>query len=361
MSEAPTKEEQTEFSIRAFRGVEVGLGQADPTAAIAAKLEAQHPGHLVLVQAGKFLHGFDRLTRSSDLLHNHFAVETSAVGIGVPVIGGQPPLSGFLSSVAWQAQWAGRAGQRKLRRSYPGTPTRTVPLTRLASGKRNDKTLDRSSSMRLKFDHTGQRFGRLLVISKQGEKWLCRCDCGTEKPISGGHLRSGNVVSCGCYIKEIAKNPKTHGATYTRASKIWVSMNQRCNNPKNSRYSDYGGRGIKVCDRWLKLENFIADMGQPPAGMTLDRINNDLGYEPSNCRWATSIQQARNTSANRLVTINGITKTLAEWCEIYDLKYQTAHSRIRKGWSEEEAITTPAMRAGAKRHRAMFGHTGATR
>lgn len=192
--------------------------------------------------------------------------------------------------------------------------------------------------MRLKYNLTGQRFGRLTVISKCADKWLCRCDCGNDRLVFSGHLREGRTVSCGCYIAEKVKKPRTHGKRHTRAWKIWSGIKQRCLNPKNSAYKRYGGRGITICDKWLMLEGFLEDMGEPPEGMSIDRKENDKGYCKDNCRWATDTQQARNTSANRIITIGNEKNTLAEWCEILGIKYTTAHSRLRRGWSAEKAL-----------------------
>lgn len=190
----------------------------------------------------------------------------------------------------------------------------------------------------LSYNLLSQRFGRLLVIGYALGKWLCRCDCGTEKAIASGHLRSGVVVSCGCYILEVVKRPRKHGMASTRVQKIWIGMHQRCENPKNKAFSGYGGRGIKVCDHWKEFANFYADMGDPPLGMSLERCNNELGYEPSNCRWATTMEQNRNTRKTRFIEINGQRRSLAEWCQLQKLPYTTAHARLRRGWSNEAAL-----------------------
>jgi hypothetical protein len=137
-----------------------------------------------------------------------------------------------------------------------------------------------------------------------------------------------------------------HGGTVdgnpSKTYSIWVAMHQRCCNSKHGMYPRYGARGIKVCSRWTEFENFLADMGEKPAGRSLDRINNDGNYDPSNCRWATKIEQARNTSAALWTTIDGEHKPVAEWCEIYGVNRSTVLHRIRRGgWSPERAITTP--------------------
>lgn len=122
----------------------------------------------------------------------------------------------------------------------------------------------------------------------------------------------------------------------------WTNMTQRCLNKNNPNYTDYGGKGISICERWLKFENFLADMGERPSiEHSIDRKNNSKGYEPENCRWATQIEQQNNKRSNRLLTFNGKVQTMAEWSRDTGIKYQIIQNRIHLGWTHEEALTTP--------------------
>jgi hypothetical protein len=154
-------------------------------------------------------------------------------------------------------------------------------------------------------DLTNKIFGKWTVIEfshrgKYGDShWLCRCNCGTKQIIFGGNLRSGKTTQCvNCKKIEAKKNPYAfkHGMSKTNTYRIWYGMKERCYNTKNEKYKDYGGRGISVCDNWKNsFENFYTDMGERPRGLSIDRINNNGNYEPSNCRWATPTQQMKNT------------------------------------------------------------------
>jgi hypothetical protein len=151
-------------------------------------------------------------------------------------------------------------------------------------------------------DITGKRFGRWTVLAIHPKRdrrwavlWLCRCDCGAEHIVRGSSLHTGYSTSCGCIRREKLKKLLTkHGMSEARVYGVWEAMVQRCTNPNNADYDNYGGRGITVCEDWRSFENFFADMGEPPPGLTLDRIDNNGNYEPGNCRWTSYSVQLKN-------------------------------------------------------------------
>lgn len=166
----------------------------------------------------------------------------------------------------------------------------------------------------------GQTFGRLHVVapaeaSASGfTRWLCRCECGSKVMTYTNGLRSGHTKSCGCLQREtVAARNQTHGRSASRVYMAWAAMRDRCGNPNNGAFDNYGARGIKVCERWQLFENFIADMGERPAGTTLERKDNAGHYEPGNCVWANAETQANNKRSNRFIEHEGRRLTLAQW------------------------------------------------
>lgn len=201
-------------------------------------------------------------------------------------------------------------------------------------------------------DISGKRFGRLVVIEQSIENrwgnccWLCLCDCGKEKTIRSDHLRRGKALSCGCLCIEKTINRNIdrikHGLSNDRMYHIWADIVQRCTNANHKNYKYYGGRGIAVCKRWLKFENFNEDMGEGwEFGLTIERANNNKGYNKFNCKWVTPKEQARNRRNNHLETYKGKTQCVAAWAEAVGIKSCTLLMRLRRGWSIEKALTTP--------------------
>lgn len=199
---------------------------------------------------------------------------------------------------------------------------------------------------RLKYSISkGQRFGRLTVVSfpaycTSGSYVDCLCDCGNKKSTLFWLLLNGRCQSCGCQKRDNCRRVfRTHGQYGTPTYGIWAAMITRCTNPNARYYERYGGRGIKVCERWLKFENFLADMGVRPEGLTLERKNNDDNYSPENCIWATLAQQANNRSNNHFIEIRGERLTLSQWARRFGLKANMVNYRVvRLGWTVEEAL-----------------------
>lgn len=192
---------------------------------------------------------------------------------------------------------------------------------------------------------SGKRFGRLVALSisyqakNEGTVWLCQCDCGKLVSVVIGSLSTGRTKSCGCLKSDVTRERlTTHGQCASPEYIAWSNMRQRCDNPCRPEYPDYGGRGIKVCERWTVFENFLADMGKRPDGKSIERRNNEGNYEPLNCVWATKIEQTRNTRRNHKIAHRGETKCLTEWVNALGLNYERVRGRLRIGWSFEEAI-----------------------
>lgn len=188
------------------------------------------------------------------------------------------------------------------------------------------------------------------VSDKHQALWLCRCDCGKETTVRGSDLRSGGRKSCGCLLLESRRfrRARTHGEARDKKESreyiIWCGMKQRCQSPNSPRFADYGGRGITVCDEWREsFPNFLRDMGRSN-GLSLDRIDNDKGYSPENCRWATTKQQNNNRRQHRMIECFGVRKSLTEWSEYVGLKFDTIFMRLKRGWSVDDALMTPQLR-----------------
>lgn len=202
-------------------------------------------------------------------------------------------------------------------------------------------------------DITGKRFSRLVVKmfyghGKRGSQtvrlWECVCDCGKSVVASYGSITSGGVRSCGCLLKDAIT---THGMSNTPVYKVWHAMLERCRNPNNPAWKDYGGRGISVCERWKDFAVFNSDMGDRPSGGTLDRIDVNGNYEPSNCRWISQAGNANNRRNNRVIEFCGEFATASEWARKYNLSKSALLYRLSNGWPIEAALTTPADRSAS--------------
>lgn len=214
-------------------------------------------------------------------------------------------------------------------------------------------------------DLTGQKFGRLNVVSRAPNRgphvmWNCVCDCGTHRIVRGSGLKTGNTLSCGCLNRELHRDicltrNTTHGKSGRLDKRapvyiVWNNMIQRCTNPKNTAWDNYGRRGINVCERWRTFENFYADVGDVPPGKSIDRIDNDGDYEPGNVRWADRKTQVTNqrqrrrgyaAKPKRTLTFNDETLGIAEWARKIGIDRKTLGERLRGGWAVEAALTTP--------------------
>jgi hypothetical protein len=204
-------------------------------------------------------------------------------------------------------------------------------------------------------DLTGRQFGRLLVIHRVGyfpggSMYACKCDCGALIKTRGPSLIKGWTASCGCYRRECgtrrtakggAMDNRKHGLHQDPLYKTWRSMLTRCDNPTAPDYPRYGGRGITIDARWREFTRFYADVHPRPAGMTLDRVDNDGPYSPDNWRWATRKEQQRNRRANHVVTFAGQSLTIAAWAEQLGMSWSAFDSRIRHGWDLKRATSTP--------------------
>lgn len=210
-------------------------------------------------------------------------------------------------------------------------------------------------------DRVGQRYGRLVVTSRSENRtepsgavrafWNCVCECGVEKTVSGQALSRGRTLSCGCLASDARKQQATHDMSGSGTYKTWHMMVQRCTNPNGTHWDSYGGRGITICDEWKVFENFHRDMGTRPENTTLDRIDNEKGYGPDNCRWASKLEQANNRRTNIPITLGTETKTIAEWGRSTGLGKSVVANRLRRGWPVWKALTEPLQDTGKRRRK----------
>lgn len=197
-------------------------------------------------------------------------------------------------------------------------------------------------------DYTGQRIGfvRVLGFHHKDEGWHtwwnCECICGNK--IIRRSEAFTETTNCGCKTFGLRfDSSKTHSMSKSRIYKAWSAMVQRCRNPSASAFKDYGGRGIIVCDRWAdSFDDFLKDMGpRTTSKHTLERVDNEKGYEPNNCRWATRKEQQRNRRGNRILSINGRSQCISAWAEESGLSVMTLQGRLLRGWDAAMAISTP--------------------
>lgn len=196
-------------------------------------------------------------------------------------------------------------------------------------------------------DLAGMHFGRWRVVEygyPQGKStyWKCVCSCGTERYVRSSRLLSGESLSCGCYrLEQLASQKTTHGMTDTRLYGVWHGMKNRCLTKSATSYAMYGGTGITVCDEWVSsfevFHEWAMQNGYEP-GLNIDRIDGSGPYAPSNCRWVTSKENQRNRRNNKILCVDGIRKSVAEWAEKTRTPYNTIYSRVRYGWSDHDAV-----------------------
>lgn len=208
---------------------------------------------------------------------------------------------------------------------------------------------------KLQHDLTGQKFSRLTVTGRAPNNrfnqtaWFCRCECGGQSVVNSHALRGGKTHSCGCLMRAAAtitcrKRNTTHGESGSPEHIAWLAMKERTCNPNFQQYHNYGGRGIKVCERWANsYENFLADMGRKSSRKhSLDRIDPNGNYSPENCRWATVAEQANNRTNNRFVDAFGERLTIVQWSRKTGVGRHNISNRLKAGWTPEQAVSTPA-------------------
>ncbi len=201
----------------------------------------------------------------------------------------------------------------------------------------------------------GDKFHRLTILKVKTDTFnakrqfypncLVQCDCDVTKEVNRGNVSRGLTKSCGCLFKEVMSDANgTHRMSNCPEYGVWLSMKSRCKHKSQVSFRNYGGRGIKVCDRWQSFEKFYSDMGERPSpDHQIERLDNDGDYEPGNCTWVLRKAQCRNRRSNRKIMFRGETKTLVEWCEIMEIDYNMVEQRLRVlHWSPERALTEPS-------------------
>lgn len=205
--------------------------------------------------------------------------------------------------------------------------------------------------MSIKRDLIGKRFGKLVVVEKlklnnhKETEWLCLCDCGNEYVSTSNRLTSGKTTQCrACSFKQMARKQTIHGCEPVKLWRTYQNMKTRCNNENSLDFKRYGERGIKVCDEWnssfANFKKWALENGWSE-NLTLDRIDNNIGYSPDNCRWVTMTTQSNNRRSNRILVCDGKKDTMANWARRTGLPYWLIQTRLSKGWSEEQALKTP--------------------
>lgn len=176
-------------------------------------------------------------------------------------------------------------------------------------------------------------------------KWKCSCSCGVSKTIREDQIKSGHTASCGCLsVEKSAQRFTTHGESKRHEFSIWRGMINRCHNEKSTSFKYYGGKGIKVCDRWHDPSKFFEDMGEPKAGQEIDRIDTGGDYEPRNCRWVTKRENMNNRSTTRMLTVDGLSLPASVWAEITGVPLKTIHTRLHRKWPHERVIQSTDFR-----------------
>ena len=214
-----------------------------------------------------------------------------------------------------------------------------------------NKEVVRQNGTKLIKNLVNKKFGKLLVLSRSDERkgreilWNCRCECGKETRIAGSNLRSGGSTSCGCVQRnKLIERNTTHGLSKSRLYCIWSSMKSRCLNINEKSYKRYGGRGIKICDDWLNKDtgfmnfyNWAIKNGYAD-NLTIDRIDNNKGYSPDNCRWVSVRAQNNNRCSNHYIIFNGESHSISDWSRILGLNERAIRSRLNRGWNDIDAL-----------------------